>query len=64
MLEFQIIVLIVLAVLLVVGVVSVVFAVERKAHREEFSDWYDTPANDEDIALLGVVAPQKKKGGK
>ena len=64
MLEFQIIVLIVLAVLLVVGVVSVVFAVERKAHREEFADWYDTPANDEDIALLGVVAPKKKKGDK
>jgi len=42
----------------------VVFAVERKAHREEFSDWYDTPANDEDIALLGVVAPKKKKGDK
>ncbi len=64
MLEIQVIVLIVLALLLVVGVVSVVFAVERKAHREEFSDWYDTPANDEDIALLGVVAPKKKKGDK
>jgi len=64
MLEIQFTLLVVIMVLFVVGVVASVIWVERKHTKKELSDWYNTPANDEDIALLGVVAPKKKKGDK